>query len=580
MRHRDPRRTRGRNDRRSRAPRFGLCALLTAACLVVVLPAEAAPKDAQAEKAYGAAMNEDYLDSKFDEAQKKIDKALETCGDSGCAPKVKAKLYMAKGIILGVGKKKNDDAKAAFVEGLKLDPSASPDQDYMTSDLKAVFEDAQKIAKKSGGNTPGPSADGPMSSNSPTEQVVDTPVPIFVSLDDDMAKKVTSMSLSYTPSNESTSRRQKMEKAGKAFRGTIPCSATSKKGQVQYWITAKDKNDAVVGQLGSEDEPLTIEIKTKLDGDPPSWPGFAPPEKCAGSGPSPEDLRAKSSLRQCVDTADCPTNEKCTNSECLLQPEGATNDATNSPTPDPGTGAKKHRHWISVSFMPDLDVVSGDAVCSKAGRDNDHFVCLRQPGVGGASDFTNYTGSPTAGKGNNINSGIVVGQMRLMLGYDGVIADNFSLGARVGYAFLGSSSPANFFPAHLEARAAYAIGSTAYTTAVARPWFELFGGASQFDSAVDVQVLEDGEVCGASDPSDPASPCAADYGHAGGDDGNQRLQTLTAIKQAGLGFVGAGAGLSLMPAKFFAINIGFRFTATVPVFVPVLSPNIGIAFGP
>lgn len=562
--------------------RFGLRALLAAACLFVALPAQAAPKDAQAEKAYSAAMNEDYLDSKFDEAQKKIDKAIEACGDSGCAPKVKAKLFMAKGIILGVGKKQKDEAKAAFVEGLKLDPSATPDADYMTSELKGTFEDAQKIAKKSGGPGPGPSSDGPMSSNEPTEQVVNTPIPIFVGLDDDTAKKVTSMSLSYVPSGESTSRRQKMEKAGKAFRGTIPCSATTKKGQVQYWVTAKDKDDKVVGTLGNEDEPLVIEIKSKLDGDPPSWPGFAPPEKCAGeaTGPTPEELRAKSSLRQCVDTGDCPSNEKCTNQECLLTAEGAGIDNSSTPTPDPGTGAKKRRHWISVTAMPDLDVVAGDAVCTQATQADEHFACLRQPGVGGSSDYTVYRGTPTAGKGNNINTGVGFGQMRLMLGYDGVIADNFSLGLRVGYAFLGSSAPANYIPAHVEGRAQYAFGSTAYTTAIARPWVELFGGFGQFDSAVDVQVLEDGEACGAADPTAQDSPCAADYGSAGGADGTERIQTLTAIKQAGLGFIGGGAGVSLMPAKFFAINIGFRFTATVPVFVPVLSPTLGIAFGP
>lgn len=564
--------------------RFGLLALVAAACLFVVLPAEAAPKDAQAEKAYGQAMNEDYLDSKFDDAQKKIDKAIETCGDAGCAPKVKAKLFMAKGIILGVGKKKTDDAKAAFVEGLKLDPTATPDADYMTSDLKATFEDAQKIAKKSGGPGPGPSSSGgPLTSNEPTEQVVNTPIPIFVGLDDDTAKKVTSMSLSYVPSTESSSRRQKMEKAGKAFRGTIPCSATAKKGQVQYWIVAKDKDDKVVGTVGSEDEPLTVEIKSKIDGDPPSWPGFAPPEKCGGesTGPTPEELRAKSSLRQCVDSGDCPSNEKCSNNECLLTADGGTIDNSSTPTPDPGSsGAKKRRHWISITAMPDLDVVSGEEVCTKATQADEHFACLRQPGVGGASDYTVYRGTPTAGKGNNINSGIGFGQVRLMLGYDGVIADNFSLGLRVGYSFLGSSAPANFIPAHVEGRAQYAFGSTAYTTAVARPWIELFGGVGQFDSAVDVQVLEDGEACGAADPSDPGSACAADYGSAGGTDGTERLQTLSAIKQAGLGFVGGGVGLSLMPAKFFAINIGFRFTAPVPVFVPVLSPTLGIAFGP
>ena len=65
------------------------------ACVLVfglASPALAAPKDAQADKAYKAAMEEDYLDTKFDDAEKKLKKAIDTCGASACAPKVKAKL--------------------------------------------------------------------------------------------------------------------------------------------------------------------------------------------------------------------------------------------------------------------------------------------------------------------------------------------------------------------------------------------------------------------------------------------------------------------------------------------------------
>jgi hypothetical protein len=170
-----------------------------------------------------------------------------------------------------------------------------------------------------------------------------------------------------------------------------------------------------------------------------------------------------------------------------------------------------------------------------------------------------------------------------MIGYDGVPYAGdpgaLMLGIRIGYAFNGTGAPASYIPAHVEAHGGWVFGAHAFTTAIARPWVTIGGGFAQFDSGVDVQVVEDGETCGAQVPQDFKSPCDPSYTKAGGKNGTTRLQTLTAVKQAGLGFIDLGGGLSLLPAKMFAINLGFKFTATVPVFVPVLSPEIGAAVG-
>ncbi len=123
-----------------------------AALLSVLAPSQAlaAPKDAQATKAHKAAMEEDYLESRFDDAEKKLRSAIDACGESGCSKDVKAKLYMALGIVLINGKSKKDDGKQAFIDGLKLDPKAEPDPDYVTSDIKSAFDDAKKAAGSSG----------------------------------------------------------------------------------------------------------------------------------------------------------------------------------------------------------------------------------------------------------------------------------------------------------------------------------------------------------------------------------------------------------------------------------------------
>jgi hypothetical protein len=200
--------------------------------------ASAAPKDGAADKAYKAALEEDYLDSKFDDAQKKLDKAIGDCGESGCSPKVKAKLLVGKGIVMGGGKHKLDEAKEAFTQALKLDSTATPDADYMTSDLKSAFEEAQKAAKKSGGSggsgasggsggSVEPSG-GPLTHTPPEEQKINSPIPIYVTLDEDTAKKVGSVTVTYVGVGGGEPKDMRLDKSGKSYRGTIPCSATAK----------------------------------------------------------------------------------------------------------------------------------------------------------------------------------------------------------------------------------------------------------------------------------------------------------------------------------------------------------------
>ena len=171
-------------------PALSLAASLS---LFAAAPALAAPKDAQAQKALKKAMEEDYLDTKFDEAEERLTSAIEACGSSGCAKPVKAKLYIALGIVLAGGKNKKSEARAAFVDALKLDKKAEPDSDYLTSDIKSLFEEAKKKAGGGGGGDPEPSDDGPLSVSPVPQQKANTPVPWYGQMDEEAAKVVTSM---------------------------------------------------------------------------------------------------------------------------------------------------------------------------------------------------------------------------------------------------------------------------------------------------------------------------------------------------------------------------------------------------
>lgn len=125
--------------------------------LLSALPARAAaPKDAQAEKAITQAMDVDYLETKFDQAEKRLRTAIEACGADKCTPSVKARALVALGVVLAGGKKQLEDAREAFVEALTLDKAAKPDEDMSSAEVKYAYENARKQLKLDG--APGPSA--------------------------------------------------------------------------------------------------------------------------------------------------------------------------------------------------------------------------------------------------------------------------------------------------------------------------------------------------------------------------------------------------------------------------------------
>lgn len=240
------------------------------------------------------------------------------------------------------------------------------------------------------------------------------------------------------------------------------------------------------------------------------------------------------------------------------------------PTPAP----KVRRNWISLSFMPDLAVLSGENVCTVDVRKEQHFVCLRDTG-------TRYLGTPTKDNGDNIIPGIGLATLRLLLGYDRLIGDSITLGARIGAAFGGASgSGIGFIPFHAEGRFAYWPLGQSFAGPGVRPFFSVSGGLAQVDTKVQVEVLEDGEACGAMDPTNSKSPCTVKVSGATGPNGAElRKQTLTVFKQAGTGFAAFGAGIQFAPVTNFGINIGICGGLTFPVVIPVISPEIGLSLG-
>ena len=129
--------------RASRPLRIPSAAAVVAAALAALLvsgTALAAPQDKQAEKALAEAMDEDYLETRFDKAEQRLRDAIAKCGDAGCTPSIKARLYIGLGTVLSGGKNQLDDAKDAFVEALKLDPKAALDPNLAKTEIHYALD--------------------------------------------------------------------------------------------------------------------------------------------------------------------------------------------------------------------------------------------------------------------------------------------------------------------------------------------------------------------------------------------------------------------------------------------------------
>lgn len=416
--------------RRSLPVRSLAAVAVAAAALALSGPAHAGgAREAQAKKLLKQAIDEDYLETRFDDAEAKLRKAFTVCGEGWCAPEVRAQLHAALGAVLATGKKELDDARDEFIEALKLDPTVEPDPGMISTGVTFAFEAAKKKLKI--GDKPEPSAKAGPRADAKEDRPRDKPAP--------------------------------------------------------------------------EGEPRAAD---KDDKDKPAEPE-APPAR---------------------------------------------------------------RNWITLSFSPDISIVAGTNVCTKDGQAAGHYVCVRND-----ADRTRYRGTPTLDNGDNINAGVGLATLRVMLAYDRLLGENFTLGARVGFAFNGASGgESSFLPLHLEGRFGYWPGKAPFVGSIVRPYIMISGGLAQIDTKVNVEVLEDGAACGAANPADRQSPCTRPSRDGVIED---RVQTLTVYKQAGLGFGGFTFGVHFAPRPQVALFLAVRGNVTFPVVTGSFSPEGGLSLG-
>jgi hypothetical protein len=230
--------------------------------------------------------------------------------------------------------------------------------------------------------------------------------------------------------------------------------------------------------------------------------------------------------------------------------------------PRGGAEAPLAANQITLSLVQDFGVHASDDVCSKQGQIEDGYACFRGSG-------TQYHGSPQPGRGGEVRPIPQPATARVLLGFERVLGESFTLGARLGYVLTGggpresgADAPA-FLPIHAEVRGSYTFGARPFRDAGLRWSLFLNGGVAEVDTEYKVPILEDS--------SEPPPVSQLD---------NPPSQSLRAYKKAGTGFLGGGAAVAYAVYPHLSFSVGLKVMQMFPSSGTIIAPELAssIAF--
>jgi hypothetical protein len=491
-------------------------------------------------------------------------------------------------------------AKESFIKALEADPAAKLMSDFTTEELDKAFAEAKKEAKPGGekpagekpagekpagekpaGETPAgepATAGGDLEYEPPEEAQVNTPLPIFIKVPDDIgADKV---KLRYKPFGGTEWQSIDMKAQGGGYAGVIPCADLTTTGKVRLYIIVMDPDGVPIATAGSLKEPHVVSIKTEIEGEQPALPGEEPPAKCILKEDCPPNFpgcgKPKGTQRgdkgwgaSCEQTQECKAGYICLNGSCEEgEDDGAGEDDTSG-------GAGGGTHMISIGGQFDLMVLQGtEDVCSlaiDAGEgESVNYYCYYADDTGGT-----FAGTPLNAKNtNSLQGGMAFAGVRFLAGYDYVFPFGLGLGARLGYAVGGSPDPGDkeidgrvnpqpFMPFHGEVRGSYFFRMDAEDGF--RPFVFLNGGIANMAAGVDVSVCD-------QDTSDEDHEAGKSCNDRDGTPGATRA--VEAHQVAGQGFIGVGGGLQYAIIENFGVQLDVKMMFMVPTFAFALAPVI------
>jgi hypothetical protein len=516
---------------------------LLALALLAALTTFARPSSAQERRIETAAKEAikrarvDFSAGDFDGALARLLKASRACGTIRCSAPTRAALLRDEGV-MQLRRGEAGKAAALFTEALRTDKRVELPQAFEQPDIRAAWD----AASGAGVVEVAPPPAGDFAHTPPTEQVVSTPVPIYVEYKG--SDHVATVAVKYQSPGDSTWKRATLAPMGSGWGGMIPC-ADVKLGTLRYYLQGFDSGGSPNALSGDPKRPFSVAIRAAITGSPPRLPGQSPPAACTGAA-------AEAEASQCIDDSQC-NGGSCVSGRCA------------EPTPQEETKRGFARLW--VGFSASLDVVplpSGKDVCALTSNATPYngqgYTCTNPNG----SDFPSRTsaaenGTLTPGNAGQAPGGPAVGDVRLLVNVDYALSSNFLLGVRGGWVVHGGAGAAAYTgkglepPFHFEARATYLFGADALSHSGFAPLAFADVGFAHFDAASTVSVTQT-DIPGA-------------------------LQK-NAWRIGGPLFVGGGAGVRYAFSQriAFTMNAKLAFAVGGGLF-PTVGPEVALAYG-
>ncbi len=495
---------------------------------LVAWPAWAGPKERAADLMRDA-MDQDYLATNFKAAEAKLETALKVCEGGKCPKDVTARIHHNLGVLYAGGMNRHSDAVEQFKQMLKLSPDMTLDVNFVSDGVQKAFDEALEAV--GGGPVAVEKTVSVMDEKPWAEQVVGTPVPVFVKLPEGVtANKVITR---FRAPGDKTWREVTLRVSGDGYGGYIPCAGVNKQGELVYFTTAFDENLDRVAGAGSAAEPRRVQLKAVINGRQPALPGGTPPDAC----PRQVDNRLS-----CENSDDCPGSQQCKDLYCV-----SAEDAY-----EPTSDDLAVKNWFTLSFSPDLSIVqSTEDACSPNAQKDGTLSCFYSNGQ--------YVGTPVQdGQSNSLQGGVGVGSMRVMLGFERLIGQRFLAGLKLGFAFLGHPERKDgktFNPFHAELRFAFHFANEPFTHAGVRPY--VFFGAGMADSVARITTPIQEEDT----------------------NGQRQTRSVDAYQLGGGFFAGAGLGMQYAVDKNLAMVLEAGVRQMFPDSATVIAPSLGLAYG-
>jgi hypothetical protein len=578
-----------------------LFTLLLPFLLLLSRDVSAAPGDAKANQQIDDAINRHYASADIDRAEKQLMQVIKACG-SNCSPSVTAKAWMYVGIVRGSGRDDAAGAQEAFRTAKAADPAVKLDDLFATDLTKRVFEATPGPTVAPGAAMPlitdmqsraGQPEDVTAITCSLTVTEVETQRPIPLACR--TAPGADSVVLSYRHESTTRWRPVTLTQLGSSWVTEIPCTETAQLGVLQYRIQALDKQGKQVDGLGSEEDPLEVNLVETTEAAPPSLPNQPPPATCRPpkeAGPVGPKLGSYGDA--CGDNAQCQGGLTCSDGKCAADVRcdsdsecfsgtcidnicvSADDDCEGESCPK---GSRVPKNWFGVQGAVDFAMISGSQVCGP-NKDNS-FSCFE----GGEP----YHGVPNENFAGSIEGGFRTATARVMLSYERVITSIFSVEGRFGFAFNGGPESAKadggdsskFLPFHAEGRVKL------YFTKVYRDdgrglegpsgFAMLGGGLAQVDPHVVVPVAECRQTPYV--PGEPNEITQAEDNCSKSNNLALGVKDVDVYQRQGQGFATAGIGFRYGFGKSVAVIASLNTQVLLPSVGFTLSPSLGVSAG-